>query len=570
VKTRLKLAASIVATLPLLCAAASDKAIGAFKAGRYEQSVKLLTPEAEAGDPEAQYYLAMSLRFLLPRDKKEVRANPSETDPKQQEIHRWFEKSALSGHGESMREYALDFDAGAGVQVDFDQALQWLQKADALGDKGARNKLISWYDSGHIVHPSYAKFKELDAVNADANAKMRRELQQMSATLQAAQAYVDAGNAGTRTSDVAAAENGDPRAARRMAEAATYTQDKSKQDCAAAQRYYLLSGDAGDPHSYYALGEQFYRGHCQAQDFARARELFSKAADGASVLAIHTLASISLFGHGQPPDFGEAYYWLKLLDALEPQWLRHEPAMLLVAQRKMDPARLGAMDAKVAARVPALLELQARTREKTTRRAVKSAGDPASANEWSYDLALLDESGTCSANVRGNCDYVPFEIKLAIRNPGALSLDCKLALVMTRPGDKEPTHFQRRYLLFPHDELQPRIGRVAGSLDVPASGLACAPIASPSVADQTCGMRMLPGTDIEEFLRGSPARRKKQAGRVSLELTFDDLKGKPASVAVKSSSGFVELDAVATRYAQATQFRTNCPGVPYPMTIAVE
>ena len=89
------LAALLAATLPAVTFAVSDKAMAAFKAGRYEQAVKLLTPEAEAGDAEAQYYLATTLRFLLPRPKSEVRANPSETDPKQQEIHRWFEKAAL-------------------------------------------------------------------------------------------------------------------------------------------------------------------------------------------------------------------------------------------------------------------------------------------------------------------------------------------------------------------------------------------------------------------------------------------------------------------------------------------
>ena len=94
------LAALLAATLPVTSIAASGKAMAAFKAGRYEQAVKLLTPEAEAGDTEAQYYLATTLRFLLPRPKGEVRANPSETDPKQQEIHRWFEKAALAGHAE--------------------------------------------------------------------------------------------------------------------------------------------------------------------------------------------------------------------------------------------------------------------------------------------------------------------------------------------------------------------------------------------------------------------------------------------------------------------------------------
>lgn len=570
VNKNILLAALLAASLPVSSIAASGKAMAAFNAGRYEQAVKLLTPEAEAGDSEAQFYLATTLRFMLPRPKGEVRANPSETDPKQQEIHRWFEKAALAGHAESMREYALDFDAGAGVTVDFDQALQWMQKAFDLGDKGARNKLIYWYDSGHIVTPSYQKFKELDAANAEANAAMRAELQQYRQLFDAAQKYVQSSDKINYANDPAAAADGDPRAARRLAEAATYTDDKSKQDCAAAERYYLLAGDAGDPHGYRDLGVQYYRGHCRQQDFVRARELYMKAAAGADKLAIYDLAKMNLFGHGQPPDYPKAYYWLKMLEALDPAWLQHEPAMLLVAKRKSDPGALAAEDAKLAVDAPPLVALQKRTLEKVTRLPIKSAGDPASTTEWSYDLALYEDRGMCAANVRGACDYVPFDIRLAIRNPTSTSLDCKLALVMKRPGEPEPVTYQRRYVMFPQDELEPRIGTVAGKVDVPASGLSCTPVATPSVADQTCAFRILPGTNIEDFLQGSAARRKKQGGKITLDLVFSDLKGKPSRVAVKQSSGFAELDEVAIKFASATTFRTNCTNAPQPLTIAVE
>jgi TPR repeat protein len=569
VKTRTVLAALLAALIPVMGFAASGKGVAAFKAGRYDQAIRILTPEAEAGDAEAQYYLAYALRFSLPKPKGEVRAYPSESDPDQQKIHRWFEKAALSGHPDATYEYALDFDAGAGVAPDFDLALQWMQKAFDLGVKGARGKLISWYDSGHIVAPSYQRFRELDAVNAVANAKMREELQQFRKTIEAAGVYVEAADANRNKNDPAAAVDGDPRAARRLAEAATYARDPAKQDCAAAQRYYLLAGDAGDPKAYYDLGVQFYRGHCQQQDFDRARELFTKSAEGAEKLAVYDLAELNLFGHGQAPDYPAAYYWLKVLEALDSGWLRREPSMLIVAKRKMSAAEVAAADAKVAAQAPALVALQKRIEEKVTRRPIKSAGDPKSAGAWSYELALLDESGACASNVRGNCDYVPFEVQISIRNPAPASLDCKLALTMKRPGEEAVT-YQRRYILFPEDELKPRFGRIAGRVDVPASGMDCTPVANPNVADQTCAMRLLPGTDIEDFLKGSDARRKKQSGRITLELLFSQLKGKPASVTVKQGSGFAELDEVAMKYASATSFQTNCKSAPMPMTIAVE
>ena len=48
------LAALLAATLPANTFAVSGKAMAAFNAGRYEQAVKLLTPEAEAGGPLAK------------------------------------------------------------------------------------------------------------------------------------------------------------------------------------------------------------------------------------------------------------------------------------------------------------------------------------------------------------------------------------------------------------------------------------------------------------------------------------------------------------------------------------
>ena len=145
----------------------------------------------------------------------------------------------------------------------------------------------------------------------------------------------------------------------------------------------------------------------------------------------------------------------------------------------------------------------------------------------------------------------------------------KLALVMKRPGEESLT-YERRYVLFPQDELKPKIGRVAGRVDVPASGVDCKPVTNPSVADKTCAMRLLPGADIEDFLNGSAARRKKQSGRITLELMFEQLKGKPSSVTVKQSSGFAELDEVAIKYAKAASFQTNCVHSPFAMAVGVE
>ena len=87
---------------------------------------------------------------------------------------------------------------------------------------------------------------------------------------------------------------------------------------------------------------------------------------------------------------------------------------------------------------------------------------------------------------------------------------------MKRPGEEAVT-YQRRYVLFSEDELKPRIGRVAGRVDVPASGMDCTSVRKSSVADHDLRQASAgPGTNIEDFLQGSAARKKKPSGRITL------------------------------------------------------
>jgi TPR repeat protein len=561
----------MVALLVPTCAfSAGAKGMAAFKAGNYSAAIRMLRPEAEAGDPEAQLYLAYALRFSLPKSPGEYSANPSETDPAQQEIHRWIEKSAQQGYGQALYEYALDFDLGAGVAADFGQALAWMQKAFDQGERAAIEKLESWYDSGHIVAPSYAKFKELQALEREHNPDAAARTDKFVQIAKAASNYTRAADALLHPNDVAAAEAGDPDAAMRLGDAATYVEDPAKPDCVAAAKWYLRAGDAGNPDGYRKLAEQYYRGHCQQQDFARARELNTKAAEGGQIVAVYDLAEMHLFGHGlAAPDYETAYQWLGVLSTLDPNWLRHEPAMLTITRRNLSAEQMRALDARVAAQAPAIVAVRNRVREKITRREIKSNGDRSKPGEWSYALAMLDETGRCARNVREFCDHVPFRAVLEIRNPEPTTLACNFALVVQKLGDKEPTKYERRYILLPQDSMTPNFGFVAGHIDVENSGLNCERVAQPSLESGTCSIRPLPGTSFQDFIDKIPKKRR-VAGRVTLGLIFSEQRGKPSEVVVKSSSGNTELDGAAQAYARATSFLANCFGPAIPMAMGVD
>lgn len=561
----------MVALLIPTCAfGAGAKGMAAFKSGNYAAAIRALRPEAEAGDAEAQLYLAYALRFSLPDSPGEHSANPSETDPAQQEVHRWIEKAAQQGHGQAQYECALDFDKGAGVAADFGQALAWMQKAFDQGERAAIGKLESWYDSGHIVAPSYAKFKEFQALGRAQNPDDAARTDRFVQIAKAVSKYTRSADAMLHANDAAAAEAGDPDAAMRLGDAATYVEDPAKPDCVAAAKWYLRAGDAGDPDGYRKLAVQHYRGHCQQQDFARARELNTKAAEGGDIVAVYDLAEMHFFGHGlAAPDYATAYQWLGVLSTLDPKWLQHEPAMLSIVKRNLSAEQMSALDARVAAQAPAIVAMRNREREKVTRREIKSGGDRSKPGEWSYALAMLDESGSCARNVRGFCDHVPFRTVLEIRNPEATTLACDFALVAQKLGDKEPTKYERRYILFPNDSMAPNFGFVAGHIDVENSGLNCERVAQPSLESGTCAIRTLPGTSFQDFFDKIP-KKKRAAGRVTLGLIFAEQRGRPREVVVKESSGNTDLDAAAQAYARATSYLANCFGPAIPMAVKVD
>jgi hypothetical protein len=99
------------------------------------------------------------------------------------------------------------------------------------------------------------------------------------------------------------------------------------QDYAKARELYERAADKGDALAMNNVGVLYENGLGVAQDYAKARELFEKAADKGSALAMRNLGLIYFHGQGVAQDYVKAREWLeKAADR------RDQPANVLLKQ----------------------------------------------------------------------------------------------------------------------------------------------------------------------------------------------------------------------------------------------
>lgn len=120
-----------VATAMTVAPVAADSPLGweAFDNGDYDLALRLFAPLAEAGDPDAQYGMALLLSDGLgvPQDR--------------QSAVEWLERSAVQGHDQAMVNLGFHIDLGLGHARDRDLAEHWYAQAAELGNLMARNNL---------------------------------------------------------------------------------------------------------------------------------------------------------------------------------------------------------------------------------------------------------------------------------------------------------------------------------------------------------------------------------------------------------------------------------------------
>jgi hypothetical protein len=342
----------LLVPFPMLAFAGKPEGIAAFERRDYQSAIDELTPAAREGDAEGQYFLARSLKARNGLQGK----RPNELDPEQQEAHSWLEKAVKQGYMRAASEYAVDFDTGSGTPINYDAAVDWLKKGAEAGDSEALLRLALWYLQGHIVAPDRTKYEELRAKRrdnspqGDALEKVAKQTREFANRTRLMQNNIDP-DRGAR--DLRAAQEGDAEAARRVANEAS--RSDGRQDCAAAAHWYERAGDLGDTSSYVRLGEQYYQGYCQKQDFGRARAFFLKASDSNAARASSTpasldkLANMEMFGQGQAIDYRAAYLHLKMLEMFSPKWTLYDPGRLNFVRRQLAPEVAAEIDQQATA-----------------------------------------------------------------------------------------------------------------------------------------------------------------------------------------------------------------------------
>jgi uncharacterized protein len=98
--------------------------LNAYQKGDYVGAAKEWRPEAEEGDPNAQYNLG--LLFL---DGHGVPQNPTEAA-------NWFRRAAEQDYTQAQHNLGAMYGTGLGVKRDFVQAYKWLNICAAKGNGG--------------------------------------------------------------------------------------------------------------------------------------------------------------------------------------------------------------------------------------------------------------------------------------------------------------------------------------------------------------------------------------------------------------------------------------------------
>jgi hypothetical protein len=146
------LAISLV-TLP---ASAVAQTAAVSREAASEPAIAVLRQEADAGNPEAQYKLA--LRYL---DSTSQLHNDTEG-------LQWLQRAADAGHALSQVSLGLIYRSGDhGVKQDFLEAVKWLRKASEAGDPHGQSELGFMYERGEGLPKDEAEAARLYWLAAD-------------------------------------------------------------------------------------------------------------------------------------------------------------------------------------------------------------------------------------------------------------------------------------------------------------------------------------------------------------------------------------------------------------------
>jgi TPR repeat protein len=119
----------------------------AYEQGNYSEAFRLLHPAAEAGNPNAQYLIAIMYDFGRGREINHEEANV------------WYLKAAEQEQDDAQFNLAISYQRGEGIEADDDQAVYWLSRAAANGDADALQVLTDYASDEDNPAAQYALAK---------------------------------------------------------------------------------------------------------------------------------------------------------------------------------------------------------------------------------------------------------------------------------------------------------------------------------------------------------------------------------------------------------------------------
>jgi uncharacterized protein len=195
----------------------SDEAVDAVQRFDYATATREL---AEQGDPNAQYTLGVMLREGIGVERN------------YQEAMNWSQRAAEQGYADAQSDIGAMYATGLGVKQDYEEAVKWYRRAADQGFARAQSNLGSMYFGGMGVRRDYRE----------------------------------------------------------------------------AAHWFQKAADQNLPDAQSNLGVI----HAMAGDYTRAAHLFRKATEQTWPVAMDNLGSLNLSGQGVPKNYVSAYMWFEL------------------------------------------------------------------------------------------------------------------------------------------------------------------------------------------------------------------------------------------------------------------
>jgi uncharacterized protein len=263
-----------------------------LNAGHYDNAFRLFSEIAESGDTEAQRQLGR-----LYRDGRGTARNAALAA-------QWLTKSAEQGNAAAQSALSDLYWRGVGVEQDPAQALRWAEKSAAQNNAGGQNELGVLYESGFGVTRDYGKAREWFRKGADQGFGWAL------ANLGFIYLHgwgVDPNYAEAYRRFKAAADQGNPGGEDGLGE--LYREGLGvERDPEKAFDWFRKSADHGYDWGQINLADMMQTSPAH-RDYAKARRLLNEAIAQGNSSAMNRLGSLERDGVGGAQDFDRAFDW---------------------------------------------------------------------------------------------------------------------------------------------------------------------------------------------------------------------------------------------------------------------